>query len=97
MLGQLMTAGADLSQPRHLVYYLHATGDEQVDAIADAARDGGFTVEVRDPLPDYPGQRAIACEKNAVLTADLVRANTDFFEGLAAKLGAEFDGWEASV
>jgi hypothetical protein len=32
-----------------------------------------------------------------VLRPELVRDNTDFFEDLAARHGAEYDGWEAAA
>jgi hypothetical protein len=39
----------------------------------------------------------VSCETHAALEPEFVRDNTDFFEELAARHQAEYDGWEASV
>ena len=57
----------------------------------------GFTTEVREPLPDFPGQWAVVSETHAVASPDFVRDSVDFFEDLAERHGAEYDGWEASL
>jgi hypothetical protein len=38
-----------------------------------------------------------ACETHAVTSPELVREADDFFQGLADRHGAEYDGWEAST
>jgi hypothetical protein len=97
VLGQLIDAGADLSASRHLVYYSYAPGRDIAQAMRIEAESNGFTAEVREPLPDFPGQWAVVCEKHAVASPDFVRGADDFFEDLAKRHGAEYDGWEASV
>ena len=97
LLGQLMQMGADLSQPRHVVYYSYATSPESAQQMASAATVQGFEATVGDPLPDYPGQWSVKCEKHAVLAPDFIRDNTDYFEALAFDHEAEYDGWEAAV
>jgi hypothetical protein len=39
----------------------------------------------------------VICETNAVTSPDFVREADDFFQGLADRHGAEYDGWEASA
>jgi hypothetical protein len=39
----------------------------------------------------------LICEIHAVTTPDFVREADDFFQGLADRHGAEYDGWEASA
>ena len=34
---------------------------------------------------------------DVVLSDDVVRASTDFFEAVAARLGGEYGGWEAAA
>jgi hypothetical protein len=55
VLHQLMQAGADLKQPRHTVHYLYFASPEAATAASHEAEARGFEVEVRDPLPAYPG------------------------------------------
>jgi len=97
VLGQLMQRGADLTQPRHVVYYSYATSPEAAREMASTATAEGFDATVGEPLPDYPGQWSVRCEKQTVLAPDFIRESTDFFEALAFEYEAEYDGWEAAV
>jgi hypothetical protein len=38
----------------------------------------------------------MVCERHAVTSPDFVREADDFFQDLADRHGAEYDGWEAS-
>lgn len=97
VLDQLRKQGADLSESRHVIYYSYAPSAEVARTMAGRAEANGWTPEVREPLPNYPGQWAVICERHAVTTPDFVRAADDFFQGLADEHGAEYDGWEASA
>jgi hypothetical protein len=97
VMGQLMDAGADLSESRHLVFYSYASSDAVGQEMQREAESRGFETEVREPLPEFPGRWAVVSETNAVASPDFVRDAVDFFEGLAQRHGAEYDGWEASV
>jgi hypothetical protein len=57
----------------------------------------GFSASVREPLPEFPGHWAVICEQQAVTSPDFVRGADDFFQELADRHGAEYDGWEASA
>jgi hypothetical protein len=98
VLGQLMAAGADLTKPRHALYYLYfPSRDAAVTASADA-ETAGYQCEVRDPLPEYPGQWSLVCERpDAVLDPAGVIAADDLFQGIADRGGADYDGWEAAA
>ena len=95
ILGDLMNAGADLSEPRHVVFYSYAHSDGVGQEMRREAELRGFVTEVREPLPECPGQWAVVSETNAVASPDFVRDSVDFFEELAERHGAEYDGWEA--
>jgi hypothetical protein len=97
VLDQLMKNGANLSETRHVVYYSYAPTAEAADAMRDEAESNGFAAEVREPLPDFPGKWAVVSETHAATSPDFVVKADDFFEGLAERHGAEYDGWEASV
>ena len=73
ILDQLEQHGADLSERRHVVYYSYAPSEEAARAIAEEAGRGGFTAEVREPLPDFPGQWSVICETHAVTSLEFVR------------------------
>ena len=92
-----MKNGADLTQTRHVVYYSYAPSEGVAHAMGHEAETNGFAAAVRDPLPDVPGQWSVTCETQAVTSPDFVREADDFFQGLAERHGAEYDGWEASV
>jgi hypothetical protein len=98
LLGQLMQQGADLSKARHALYFLYFGSPEAAEAGAVTAREAGYTCTVRDPLPAYPGQWGLVCERHdAILDIEGVKAADDLFQGIADQAGAEFDGWEAAV
>jgi len=97
LLGQLQQHGADLTQPRHVIYFSYAPSREVAQAMGVEARERGFEVELGDPLDAYPDDWPVRCEATIALLPETVRDNTDFFEGLAGRHGAEFDGWEAAA
>ncbi len=97
VLDQLMKNGADLTQPRHVVYYLHASSEVAAQALRDEAAANGYGSSIREPLSEFPESWSVACETYGVASPEFVRAADDFFQGLADRHGAGFDGWEASV
>src|SRR5262245_39132112 len=97
VLDQLMKSGADLTAPRHVIYYSYAPSEEIARAMRGEAETAGFTATVGEPLPEFPGQWPVRCEIHAVTSPDFVRESDDFFQELADRHGAEYDGWEASV
>jgi Regulator of ribonuclease activity B len=97
LLGEMMKGGADLNQPRHALYYLYFGSREAAEAGAVDGRAAGYSCEVREPLPAYPGQWSLVCERrDAVLDLPGVRGADDLFQGIADRLHGEFDGWEAA-
>jgi Regulator of ribonuclease activity B len=98
LMGQLLQQGADLTKPRHALYYLYFAGRDAAESGAVDARAAGYSCDVRDPLPEYPGQWSLVCERpDAVLDPTGVNAADDLFQGIADRLGGEFDGWEAAA
>ena len=97
LMGQLLEAGADLKEPRHVIYYNYAPSSDVGRTMATEAEIRGFAATVEEPLPKYPGQWLVRCEMTTALLPDFVRDTTDFFEDLAFRHQAEYDGWEAAV
>jgi hypothetical protein len=98
LMGQLMQQGANLSLPRHALYYLYFPIRTAAEAGAEEGRTAGYSCEVRDPLPQYPDQWSLVCERSdAVLDPNGVNAADDLFQGIADRLGGDFDGWEAAA
>lgn len=97
ILDQLMKNGADLTESRHVIYYSYAPNQEVAQAMGREAEEAGWAPDVRQPLPDFPEQWGVVCERHAITSPDFVREADDFFQGLADRHGAEYDGWEASA
>lgn len=97
VMNQLVEHGADLAQPREVVFYSYAPSPQVARLMASEAEVEGFDIEIREPLPQDPELWAVICQKQAVVDDIFVRGSVDFFEGLAARHGAEYDGWEAAV
>jgi hypothetical protein len=98
LMGQMAQAGADLNLPRHALYYLYFAARDTAEQAAARGTAAGYTASVREPLPEYPDQWSVVCERpDAVLDIPGVIAADDLFQGIADDLGGEFDGWEASL
>lgn len=98
VLNQLLQAGANLAAPRHVLYYLYFKDRATAETAASAASASAFATRVREPIPQDPNNWGVVCERNSyVLSMDIVRDNTDYFEKLAAQFGGVYDGWEASA
>ncbi len=98
VLEQLVTAGADLAAPRHVMYFLYFNSEDQAVAAAAESTSAGFGTDLRHPIPEAGEQWAVISERHDyVLDLDTVRENTDWFAELAARHGGDYDGWEASV
>jgi hypothetical protein len=92
-----MKAGADLTQPRHVIYYASAPSEDVGRSMAGEAQAHGYAAEVREPLPQLPAEWSVVCEITTVTSPDVVRVADDFFQELADRNGAVYDGWEASL
>lgn len=97
LLDQLRKRGADLSASRHIRYYVYVPSEVTAQTMGRESEAAGWTATVRPPIPEAPGQWALVCERQAITTPDFVRQADDFFQGLADRHEAEYDGWEASV
>ena len=98
LMGQMIQQGADLREPRHALYYLYFGSQAAAEAGAVEARGAGYICSVRDPLPEYPGQWSLVCERqDAVLDIEGVRAADDLFQGIADRHQGDFDGWETAL
>jgi regulator of ribonuclease activity B len=99
LLGQLMAQGADLTKPRHALYYLYFFASrDAADTGVDKGRAAGYGCNVREPLPEHPDQWSLVCERpDAALDPAGVIASDNFFQGIADRLGGEFGGWEAAA
>ncbi len=97
VMGELMKHGADLTQPRHVVFYSYGPSATAAKSIAREGRARGLECDVREPLPEYPDKWAVVCETHTVASPEFIRDTTDFFESVAERHGGEYDGWEASA
>jgi Regulator of ribonuclease activity B len=98
LLGQLMAQGADLTKPRHALYYLYLATRDAADTAAVEGRAAGYACNVREPVAERPDQWSLVCERpDAVLDPASVMAADNLFQGIADRLGGEFDGWEAAA
>lgn len=96
VLGQMQEMGANMSLPRHVLYYLYFKKREAAETAAESARLSGYSATVGEPLPQFPDQWRLCAEmQRAVLSPDFVRDADNLFQGIADRLGGEFDGWEA--
>jgi hypothetical protein len=97
VLGQLMQQGADLTKPRHALYYLYFKSEESANAAAAEIGPTGYSCDVHE-TPSQPGSWSLICQRDdAVLDPPGVIAADNLFQGVADRHQAEYDGWEAAA
>ena len=98
VLGQMLQGGADLTQPRHALYYLYLGSEEAAETAGGRATAAGYRADIRPPTPEHPDEWSVVCERDdVVLDPDSVNAADELFQGIADDLGGDFDGWEAAL
>ena len=94
-LHQLDMAGADRTKATEIVNYLYTPTEEAARTAADELAPAGYSLEVR---PAATGSQWLALATIQVppteQNIELIRTR---FEDLAARVGGEYDGWEAAV
>ena len=96
ILAQLRSAGADLTQPRHVVHYSYVPDERTAKAAASTIAEAGFETRVGEPLPGYDTWSVIA-EATTIVDETTVGPNRAWFQRIAAEHGGEYDGWEAAA
>ena len=95
VIEQLRDAGADLSQPREVRYYLYLPTAADADAVAAAARNGARSIQVE---PAATGDDwLVLITETIVVDADTMAARRNEFHGLSDPRGGTYDGWEAAA
>ncbi|MFC6239388.1 ribonuclease E inhibitor RraB [Longivirga aurantiaca] len=95
---QMVKAGADLSEPRHWIYYLYLPTEALAEEAAVEARAAGWGTVVRPSADEASTQWCVVAEQHdVVLTPALLTDADNLFQGIADRLDGDYDGWEASV
>ena len=95
-LRALLDAGADLSQPTELSFYVYAESKSLADLFAEGERADGWDCEVRPPLDGYT-EWLVLLKTHAVPSFERISGFTERFLRREALFGVQFDGWEALV
>ncbi len=94
-LQQLTKAGGNLDKPTDVVNYLYLENEELAQQARAELVAAGFSVDVR---PAATGSSWLALARiDIVPSPQNIQLIRDRFEGLAVRLGGEYDGWEAAV
>jgi hypothetical protein len=100
VLEQLSAAGADLTQAREVVHYIHLPSREAAEAFAPMVVNQGYEPDIREPAPesaDDPRPWTVAATTHSIVTEQSVATARRSFTELAAEYGGVYDGWEAAV
>jgi hypothetical protein len=100
VLEELGAAGADLSQPREVVHYVHLPSREAAEAFAPMVRNLGFEPQIREPGPEAADDTrpwTVSATSHMVVTEEAVALARRSFTELAAEYGGVYDGWDAAV
>ncbi|HTW83660.1 MAG TPA: ribonuclease E inhibitor RraB [Candidatus Sulfotelmatobacter sp.] len=102
ILEQLRLAGADLTKPTELRYYLYVPTRAQAEQAAAELVARGYTPELRAPRGLRPDGKvdtewAVIAVETHVPSPEHVGASRILFHRLATTFGGVYDGWEAAV
>ena len=105
VLAAMRAHGADLNKPAHTIHYLYFKTIDAANTASDELRASGFEkLRVhRAPTKSLwkrlfgPHKFSCIAETHAVPEESAVFATSDRLNALGAKLGGEYDGWEASI
>lgn len=100
VIGQLAAAGADLTEAREVVHYVHLPSREAAEAFAPMVVNQGYEPEIREPAPESaedPRPWTVAATSHSVVTPESAALARRNFTELAAEYGGVYDGWEAAV
>jgi len=94
-LEQLAKAGGNLAMPTEVISYLYVPDEARARAAAGELEQAGYQVKVRTAASG-PSWLALATI-TMVPSEENIALLRGRLESLAARLGGEFDGWEAAV
>jgi thermostable 8-oxoguanine DNA glycosylase len=96
----LIKNGANLDEPRELIFCIYASR-ENADKIIKVAKQAGWQCDVdqsADPTPEPGEEYFVEVKKDGyVITPDAFTEDKEKMEVLARKYDAAYDGWYASV
>lgn len=88
-------AVSDLSKPHTILHYLYIPDSEDVASVAEELKRRGFRTEER--LSADGVNWLVLARHEAVPTEERMASVRRSMEILIAKVGGEYDGWEADV
>jgi hypothetical protein len=94
-LQALKNAGANLTKPTHVLFYLYFETQELADKAAASGRTSELEATVRPAASG--GGWLVLLEGTMVPSESAMHATSARLLGLATSLGGEYDGWEAAV
>jgi hypothetical protein len=103
VLRNLEAAGADLRLPTHTIFYFYFPSEQVARSAGQELEREGFRIDVHPaPAPWWKrllGRREWSClaDRVLVLEQQAVFDRSDRFRSLAARLGGQYDGFEAAV
>lgn len=97
MVIQALAQHADLDTPREVAHWLYFPDRRSAEEAADALRSDGYAVTVDKSRGDSDGRWCAKALRQVVVSPVTIATTRTSMERLAARLGGEYDGWEAAV
>jgi tetratricopeptide (TPR) repeat protein len=97
MVIQTLAQRADLDTPREVSHWLYFPDRRSAEDAADALRSDGYAVTVDKSRGDSDGRWCTKALRRIVVSPATIATTRASMERLAARLGGEYDGWEAEV
>lgn len=90
-----VAAVSDMSVPHTMLHYLYLPSSEAAASIADELKHRGFRTEER--MGGDGVNWLVLARHDAVPTKELMASIRRSMEALIARVGGEYDGWEADT
>lgn len=99
VLARLRELGADLTQPRHTLFYFYFDSEDAAKACGERLKTGVLANErdvvVRVKESDG-GEWVCIAEAQMIVNEEIFAKLTPLLGALGRELGGEYDGWEAA-
>lgn len=97
MVIQALAQHGDLDTPREVSHWLYFPDRRSAEDAADALRSDGYTVTLETSHGHSDGRWCAKALHEIVVSPATIATTRTSMERLAARLGGEYDGWEAAV
>jgi len=97
VLEQLLSHGADLSKPRHVVHYLYFAEPDDRERAYGEFEVHGYDVDPGRTFPENERPYSLLAERVGIVGCEEIDRERKLLCDIAARFRGQYDGWEAAL